>query len=77
MPCGEERVSGVGRIGGSSQDNTPLRVHYKGNITWYPPLETTTSCEVKIAHYPFDTQTCVITLSSWAFTTSDVSLADE
>ncbi|XP_076454827.1 5-hydroxytryptamine receptor 3A-like [Babylonia areolata] len=69
----ENAVSNMGRIGGVFKDNTPVRVKYDGTVRWYPPLETTTSCEVKLSRYPFDTQSCAITLTVWGYAQTELA----
>ena len=68
------RITDVGKIGGKDKDNTPLRIHYDGEVKWFPPLETSTSCEMRIARFPFDKQTCYIIITGWGVSISEVVL---
>ncbi|KAK7460711.1 hypothetical protein BaRGS_00038879, partial [Batillaria attramentaria] len=45
----ENAVEKVGTVGGKSNDGTPLRIAHFGLIFWYPPMEMSTSCEMRIA----------------------------
>ena len=69
-------MTNVGKIGGKSKDDTPVRIRYWGQVKWFPPLETSTSCEMRIAHFPFDRQTCYIIVTGWAVSVSEVLLVD-
>ena len=68
------RVENVGVVGGQSRDATPVRIMSDGNVAWRPPSEVSASCEMKIAQYPFDTQTCEIIMIGWAYPLSEMQI---
>ena len=43
-------------------DNTELlmRLHSDGSVTWVLPLHVTTTCDVTIRRFPYDSQECAI-----------------
>lgn len=45
--------------------NTELIVHSNGSIIWYLCRVIKTRCDIDITKYPFDSQTCVITIGTW------------
>ncbi|XP_071096246.1 acetylcholine receptor subunit beta-like 1 isoform X2 [Haliotis cracherodii] len=55
-------------------DGTPLRVFPNGEVLWLPPISTTSSCSADITYYPYDKQTCSLTLVGWSYTTDEVDL---
>ncbi|XP_071096250.1 neuronal acetylcholine receptor subunit alpha-10-like isoform X2 [Haliotis cracherodii] len=55
-------------------DGTPLRVYSNGEVLWSPPISTTSSCSADITYYPYDKQTCSLTLVGWSYTTDEVDL---
>ncbi|XP_071096247.1 acetylcholine receptor subunit beta-like 1 [Haliotis cracherodii] len=55
-------------------DGTPLRVFPSGDVVWSPPISTTSSCSADITYYPYDKQTCSLTLVGWSYTTDEVDL---
>ena len=67
-------ISDVGLIGGSITGGTPARIMYNGVVAWYPPMETSTFCEMKIKLYPFDTQTCSVQITAWAYASIEMNL---
>ena len=62
-------------IGGADRDATPVRIKADGSVVWYPPAEVSTSCEMLIAKYPFDTQTCSIVLVGWTYPLSEMGVS--
>ncbi|XP_012937358.2 neuronal acetylcholine receptor subunit beta-3-like [Aplysia californica] len=40
--------------------NFPVRLWYEGYIIWSPTVLLTTSCDIVVTYYPFDTQICSI-----------------
>ncbi|XP_046376322.1 neuronal acetylcholine receptor subunit alpha-10-like [Haliotis rufescens] len=55
-------------------DGTPLQVFPSGDVVWSPPISTTSSCSADITYYPYDKQTCSLTLVGWSYTTDEVDL---
>ncbi|XP_071091323.1 neuronal acetylcholine receptor subunit alpha-3-like [Haliotis cracherodii] len=47
-------------------------IDFNGRILWEPGYVATTTCNVDIKYFPFDTQICSVTLTSWM--TSNISL---
>ena len=65
----------MGVIGGKDRDATPVRILSDGSVVWTPPSVVSTSCEMLIAHYPFDTQTCSIVLVGWTYPLSEMNVS--
>ena len=61
------RVEDVGVLGGKDRDATPVRVTSQGVVTWYPISSVTTSCEMDISQYPFDTQVCTVDIIGYSY----------
>ena len=40
-------------------------VNYTGNVFWPPPTKFRSTCQVDVAFFPFDDQTCHLHLASW------------
>ena len=58
-----------------SDPNIPMRIKGSGGeITWNPGGIFKFSCEADIMYYPFDYQTCYMSVTSWAYTTSEITL---
>ncbi|XP_076436921.1 neuronal acetylcholine receptor subunit alpha-6-like [Babylonia areolata] len=70
----ENSVANLGVIGGKKQDATPVRLSREGLVMWIPPKQVTVSCEMTIAQYPFDTQTCHIILIGWTYPVSEMDM---
>ncbi|KAK2188688.1 hypothetical protein NP493_126g11049 [Ridgeia piscesae] len=43
-----------------------VSMSYDGNVTYHYPAVYRITCTIDIAYYPFDQQTCVLTLPAWA-----------
>ncbi|XP_053392657.1 neuronal acetylcholine receptor subunit alpha-3-like [Mercenaria mercenaria] len=50
------------------------RVHYSGTITWEQPVNVRVHCPLDFTYYPFDKQTCGVTVSSWSYDHSETPL---
>ena len=37
----------------------------KGKVFWPPPTKFRSTCQVDVAYFPFDDQTCMLKLGSW------------
>ena len=46
--------------GGFSNDNILTRMFSDGTVRWVLPLHLTTNCDVSIARFPYDSQSCYI-----------------
>lgn len=57
-----------------SDENTLMRINSYGTIQWSPGGIYKTNCEADVTYYPLDTQSCSIILSTWAYTSNEVSL---
>ncbi|XP_072281390.1 5-hydroxytryptamine receptor 3A-like [Pyxicephalus adspersus] len=56
--------------------NTPyLYVNYKGTVRNTRPFVITTACSLNIYYFPFDTQKCSISFTSWLHTIQDVNVS--
>ncbi|KAK3802386.1 hypothetical protein RRG08_034531 [Elysia crispata] len=67
----------VSNLGVISDDALLIRATYLGEMTWEPPGIFETHCDVDVTYYPFDTQICVVEVTSWAYTLTEVSLEAE
>ncbi|XP_046557432.1 acetylcholine receptor subunit alpha-like 1 [Haliotis rubra] len=45
--------------------NSPVCVHHSGMVEWYHGDIYHSQCDFDISHFPFDTQTCHLNLSTW------------
>ena len=68
-------MADLGVIGGMGRDATPVRITSDGMVLWTPPSEVSTSCEMLIAQYPFDTQNCAIVLLGWTYPLSEMNVS--
>ncbi|XP_048775589.1 neuronal acetylcholine receptor subunit alpha-3-like [Ostrea edulis] len=67
----ENSVSDLGLI----RDLTlPIEILKTGDITWTPGDVYDTSCDIDTTYYPFDVQTCVITLTTRGYSNNQLSL---
>ena len=48
--------------GGYVNDQVRFRVYNTGTVRWILPLPVTTTCDVDISKFPFDSQSCYIEL---------------
>ncbi|CAG2223631.1 unnamed protein product [Mytilus edulis] len=55
-------------------DDTTVRIRNDGEIRWELPAILSTSCDMDVTIFPFDSQTCDIELASWGFHTDAVNL---
>lgn len=51
-----------------------MRIQNTGKVWWTQPFVLKTYCSCDITYYPFDTQTCAITLSTWSYSRSEVDM---
>lgn len=51
-----------------------LSVRRDGLVEWKLPRIFSTFCVVDVTYYPFDTQKCVIEVSSWVYTIQELAL---
>ncbi|XP_052812727.1 acetylcholine receptor subunit beta-like isoform X2 [Mya arenaria] len=58
-----------------SDVNTLIRLNSVGAGIWTPGGVFETSCEADITYYPLDTQTCSIILTTWSYTSNEITLS--
>lgn len=51
-----------------------MRITSDGKVIWNPTGIYEVSCESDTTYYPVDTQECIIKLTSWAYTSTEVML---
>ncbi|XP_076085712.1 neuronal acetylcholine receptor subunit alpha-3-like isoform X1 [Mytilus galloprovincialis] len=51
-----------------------VRIQYNGEVRWEPPAVLSTSCDMDVTYFPYDSQTCEIELASWGFSADVVNL---
>ena len=39
-----------------------MRVYSDGRVQWFPSVIITSDCDISVAYYPFDTQSCDVEL---------------
>lgn len=59
--------------------DTNCLVYNNGEVLWVPPAELKVFCEMDFSLWPFDTQTCNLTLGSWTYDGDkvDITLMDQ
>ncbi|BFZ22131.1 hypothetical protein BsWGS_25170 [Bradybaena similaris] len=67
----------VDNLGILESDKLLIRATHEGNMTWEPPGIFETHCDVDVTFYPFDTQECVVEVTSWAHTVEEIDLYAE
>ena len=53
-----------------------VQVHANGSATWAFGGNFITSCNLDMTYFPFDTQTCSLSIENWAYDTNHVSSAN-
>ncbi|XP_052082701.1 neuronal acetylcholine receptor subunit alpha-3-like isoform X2 [Mytilus californianus] len=51
-----------------------VRIQHNGELRWEPPAVLSTSCDMDVTYFPYDSQTCEIELAIWGFPTDVVNL---
>ncbi|VDH96217.1 Hypothetical predicted protein, partial [Mytilus galloprovincialis] len=51
-----------------------IRIKYDGEVRWEPPAVLSTSCDIDVTYFPYDSQSCEIELASWGFPANAVNL---
>ncbi|XP_076457205.1 acetylcholine receptor subunit alpha-1-B-like [Babylonia areolata] len=64
----------VNDLSAIDEDTIPVRIMYTGQLEWSPPSILTVSCTTDITHFPFDTQTCGVSLKTFGFTLDQMDL---
>ncbi|XP_033733502.1 acetylcholine receptor subunit beta-like [Pecten maximus] len=52
----------------------PMRITSQGYVIWNPAGIYTIACSSDITYYPLDIQSCTLSLSSWSYTSDEISL---
>ncbi|XP_011446312.1 acetylcholine receptor subunit alpha [Magallana gigas] len=52
----------------------PVRIENNGDCEWTVGIVAKTACAVDVSYYPFDIQTCKVTLNPWGFTDNQIYL---
>jgi len=52
--------------------NFDVVANYDGYMTWLYPLQVTTSCRMDVTYFPFDTQHCLLDISTWTYSGNQV-----
>lgn len=65
------RVSDIAVI---SDNTVVIRVAQDGILHWTPGGVYNTQCTTDVTYYPFDSQTCSVTLATWGYTSIELSL---
>ncbi|OWF43425.1 CHRNA7-FAM7A fusion protein [Mizuhopecten yessoensis] len=60
-----------------SGSNLLLRVTSHGLVTWEPPGLYNTHCAVDTTWFPFDVQTCIISVSGWSYNMEDLNVTNK
>ncbi|XP_071109829.1 neuronal acetylcholine receptor subunit beta-2-like [Haliotis cracherodii] len=50
------------------------RMNNDGRVTWYKEMKKRTKCSLNMRHFPFDNQTCSISLIQWATVLTDINI---
>ena len=58
-----------------SESTLPIKIAQSGKITWSPGNIIDTSCDIDTTYYPFDEQTCSITLTTRGYKSHQLTLS--
>ncbi|XP_062606167.1 neuronal acetylcholine receptor subunit alpha-3-like [Saccostrea cucullata] len=64
----------INDLGVISDKTLPMRIDQSGQVTWSPGNIYETSCDIDTTLYPFDKQTCSITLTTRGYIKAEVEL---
>ncbi|ESP00023.1 hypothetical protein LOTGIDRAFT_53687, partial [Lottia gigantea] len=53
-----------------------VAVYFNGKVVWEPGGIFSTSCPIDITYYPFDSQSCEISIGNWQYTDDQVKLSN-
>ena len=53
----------------------PILVRHTGLVHWAQPANYETSCSMDTTRFPFDSQTCHISIGSWQYSTSEIRMS--
>lgn len=67
-------TNSVSDIAVISDNTVVIRVAQDGSLHWTPGGVYNTQCTTDVTYYPFDSQTCSVTLATWGYTSIELSL---
>lgn len=47
--------------------DTPIKLHFSGNLTWLAPMQFKSECKINVKFFPFDHQVCDLEFGSWTY----------
>ena len=53
----------------------PLIVYSSGHVVWSQPVNMKTTCSMDVTNFPFDSQTCEITIGSWQYSSAELRMS--
>uniref|UniRef100_A0AAF5CYP8 Neurotransmitter-gated ion-channel ligand-binding domain-containing protein n=1 Tax=Strongyloides stercoralis TaxID=6248 RepID=A0AAF5CYP8_STRER len=57
------------------QSNNDVRVNYTGSVRFFIPFSTNSLCQLNVAFFPYDIQTCTLLFGSWAHSNDSIKYA--
>ncbi|KAL5239782.1 hypothetical protein ACI65C_007192, partial [Semiaphis heraclei] len=51
-------------------------VYHTGDVLWVPPVQYRVYCKADMTHWPYDTQTGVLKIGSWVYSTNMINMTD-
>uniref|UniRef100_A0A0N4Z6V6 Neur_chan_LBD domain-containing protein n=1 Tax=Parastrongyloides trichosuri TaxID=131310 RepID=A0A0N4Z6V6_PARTI len=54
------------------QSNNDVRVNYTGSVRFFIPYSTNSLCQLNVAFFPYDIQTCTLLFGSWAHSNDSI-----
>lgn len=55
--------------------STGVLVYSDGTVLWVPPATLVAMCQLDLTYWPYDTQTCHLTMGSWTHDGDKIDLA--
>ncbi|KAL4098274.1 hypothetical protein QTP88_022913 [Uroleucon formosanum] len=56
--------------------NTQSLVHNTGDVLWVQPVVYRINCQADMTHWPYDTQTGLLIVGSWVYSTNAINITD-
>ena len=56
---------------------TRIKINYTGSVEWLSPITFRINCGIKVAKFPFDTQTCDFRFGSWTYDDRKLKLVSD
>ena len=56
------------------EKSIPMRISNTGQVVWNPPSILVTACEMDPTYFPFDTQVCAVTVTSFGYTIDEINI---